>query len=185
MAMTNVFTGSNGTLTLADESTPAGIDAKAVMDAYELRTVGRVTQVQVRVTTQVDQFYEIGRRHPVSLHPGAVAVAGAVGRAYVNGALLTLLLGRGAGATQVAEPYPLPAFSMSLALADPAVPGNSASLELRGVVFDSWTYGVPEEDFVMENLTFRALSISVVDKEAPAGGGEPVAKSPAFPAGGN
>jgi hypothetical protein len=183
MAMTNVFTGANGTLTLADESTPAGVDAKAVMDVYELRTVGRVTQVQVRVSTELEQFYEIGRRHPTSLHPGAVSISGTVGRAYVNGALLFLLLGRGASATQVAEPYVLPAFSMSLTHLDPAVPGSVAAMELRGVMFDAWSYAMPEADFVMENLSFRALTISVVDKEAPAAGGDPVAKNPAFPTG--
>src|SRR6266571_8061022 len=114
MAMTNVFTGANGTLTLADESSPEGTDAKAVMDSYELRTVGRVTEVQVRVQTQLEEFHEIGRRHATSLHPGDVHINGTVGRAYVNGALLFLLLGRGAGPTQVPEPYVQPTFAMTL-----------------------------------------------------------------------
>lgn len=181
MAMTNAYTGANGTLTLADENSAAGADAKAVVDTYELRTVGRVTGVQVRVDTRLEEFHEIGRRHAASLHPGNVSISGQVDRAYVNGALLFLLLGRGASSNQVAEPYVQPRFSMSLTLHDPAVPSATATLELKGVTFENWAFALPEDDFVVENLRFRALTISVLDREAPAGGGDPVAKAPKFP----
>jgi hypothetical protein len=180
MAMTNVFTGSNGTLTLADEDTPEGKDAKAVLDTWELRTVGRVTDVEICVQTDLEEFHEIGRRHPTSLHPGDIHISGKVGRAYVNGALLLLLQGRGAAPTSVAEPYVQPTFNMTVSLNDPAVPGNAAGLELKGVKFMNWSYSLPEADFVMENVTFKALSIRVLDKEAPAGGGEATAKAPGF-----
>jgi hypothetical protein len=183
MAMTNAFIGANGNLTLADESTPAGTDAKAVMNTYELRTVGRVTGVQVRVDTRLEELHEIGRRHPTSLHPGKISISGQVERAYVNGALLFLLLGRGARPTQVPEPYVQPTFSMLLTLNDPAVPGSTAGLELKGVTFENWSYTLPEDDFVLENLRFKALTISVLDKEAPASGGNAVAKAPQFPDG--
>src|SRR6266581_6637599 len=136
--MTNAYTGANGTLTLADESSPAGADAKAVMDTYEVRTVGRLTGVSVRVDTRLHEYHEIGRRHAVSLHPGAISISGTVDRAVVNGALLYLLLGRGARATQTPEPYVQPQFSMTLSLNDPAVPGATAALELKGVMFDNW-----------------------------------------------
>src|SRR5262245_42917531 len=132
MAMTNAFTGANGTLTLADENTPAGADAKVVMDAYGLRTVGRVTGVRVRVDTHLEELHEIGRRHATAVHPGNISISGQVERAYVNGALLFLLLGRGARPTQVPEPYAQPSFSMALSLNDPAVSGGTAGLELKG-----------------------------------------------------
>jgi len=180
MAMTNVYTGSNGTLTLADEDTPEGKAAKAVQDTYELQTVGRVTDVEVSVRTALEEFHEIGRRQPTSLHPGDVHISGKVGRAYMNGSLLFLLMGAGASPSNIAEPYVQPTFNMSITLNDPAVPGNSASLELKGVKFQNWSYLLPEEDFVMENLTFLALAIRVVDKEQPAGGGEAQAKAPAL-----
>jgi hypothetical protein len=61
------------------------------------------------------------------------------------------------------------------------VPGNTATLELKGVKFANWHYLMPEEDFVLENLAFRALTISIVDKEAPAAGGEAAAKTVTFP----
>lgn len=180
MALTNVFTGANGSLTLASESTPEGNDASAVTTTYSLTTVGRVTDVEIQVDTELEEFHEIGRRHAVSLHPGNIHISGKVGRAYVNGALLFLLLGRGTAPTNVAEPYVQPTFNMTVALSDPAAPGNSVSLELKGVKFQNWGYRLPEDDVVMENLFFRALTIRVLDREAPEGGGEATAQAPSF-----
>jgi hypothetical protein len=168
MAMTNVYTGANGTLTLANEDTPEGQDAQRVMEEYELQAVGRVTDVKISVETDLREYHEIGRRHPTSLHSGNICIGGEVGRAYMNGALLQLLLGRGAAPTAQPEPYVQPAFNMTVTLNDPAVPGNTASLELRGVKFQNWAYSLPEDDFVMENLAFKALSIRVLDTEASA-----------------
>jgi hypothetical protein len=181
MAMTNVFTGANGTLTLADEDTPEGQAAKSVLDMYELRTVGRVTGVQIQVETDLEEFHEVGRRHPTSLHPGNIHISGRVDRAYINGALLYLLQGAGSAPTNIAEPYVQPTFNMVVSLNDTAVPGNTAGLELKAVKFQNWSYSLPEDDFVIENVTFKALSIRVLDREAPAGGGEAVAKAPSFP----
>jgi len=181
MALTNVYTGANGTLTLADLDTPEGHDAKAVMDTYELRTVGRVTNVEICVQTDLEEFHETGRRHAVSLHPGNIHISGRVGRAYINGALLFLLQGRGSRPTAQPEPYPQPTFNMNITLNDPAVPGNTVSLALEGVKFQNWGLVLPENDFIMENVVFKALVIRVIDQEAPAGGGEAVAKAPGFP----
>jgi hypothetical protein len=178
MAMTNVYTGANGTLSLAIDDTPEGRDAQAVLETYEIVTVGRVTGVEICVQTDLEAFHEIGRRHPTSLHPGNIWISGKVQRAYINGALLDLLLGRGAAPTQIPEPYVQPTFNMSVALNDPAVPGTSATLELKGVKFQNWAYHMPEDEFVMENLNFQALTISVLDREAPPDGGEGVAQLP-------
>ncbi len=182
MALDNVFTSANGTLTLANEDTPEGKDASAIMTPYALQTVGRVTNVEVYVQTDLEEFYQIGRRHAVSLHASNVHVSGKVGRAYVNGALLWLLLGRGASPNNVAEPYVEPTFNLSILLSDPEVPGNSVGLELKGVKFQNWGFMLPEDDFVMENATFKALAIRVIDKEAPAGGGQATPVTPSFPA---
>ena len=181
MALDNVFTGANGTLTLAHEDTPEGKDASAIMDTYTLQTVGRVTNVEIYVQTDLEEFYQIGRRHPVSLHAANISIGGKVGRAYVNGALLWLLLGRGASSTNIAEPYVEPSFNMSVLLSDPEVPGNSVALEVKGVKFQNWAYALPEDDFVIENVTFKALAIRVLDKEAPSGGGQATANAPKFP----
>jgi hypothetical protein len=172
MAMDNVYTGANGTLTLATENTPdrtpEGQDAKIAWAAYsKTLDIGRVTGVQIYVQTTVQEYYQIGQRFPVSLNPENIAISGEVDRAYINGALLFLLLGRGAGPTAVKEPYAQPTFTMKLTLRDPAVPANKASLELKGVKFLTWGVSVPEDDFVMENVKFKALTISVVDSEKP------------------
>jgi len=134
------------------------------------------------VQTDLEEFHEIGRRHPTSLHPGNIHISGKITRAHINGALLFLLLGRGARPTAEAEPYVQPVFNMVVTLTDTAVPGNAAGLELKGVKLQNWGYSLPEEDFVMENVTFKALTIRVADKDAPTGGGEPVAQNPNFPA---
>jgi hypothetical protein len=185
MALTNVYTGSNGTLTLANEDTPEGADANLVISAYQVRTVGRVTGIQVCVQTDLEEFHEIGRRHAVSLHPGNIHISGKVDRAYINGAMLFLLQGQGSSPTlvdEIANPYVQPTFNMTIALKDPAFPGNSVTLEIGKVKFQNWSYSMPEDEFVMENVTFKAISIRVVDQEAPAGGGggEPVALAPQF-----
>jgi hypothetical protein len=181
MPNTNVYTGSNGTLTLAEEDTPEGKDAKAVTDLFDLQTVGRVTGIQIAVMTDLEEFHEIGRRHPTSLHPGDIHISGSVERAFINGALLFLLLGKGASPSALPEPYVQPTFNMTVTLTDPAFPGASEGLELRGVKFQNWNYALPEEDFVMENVTFKALTIRAVGKSAPAGGGDAVAAAPQFP----
>ena len=183
MALDNVFNGAKGTLTLAHEDTPEGKDASAIMEPYTLQTVGRVTNVQVYVQTELEEFYQIGRRHPVSLHASNIRIGGTVGRAYINGALLWLLLGRGASPNNIAETYVSPTFNMSILLSDPEVPGNSVGLELKGVKFQNWTYALPEDNFVMENASFKALNIRVIDKEAPAGGGQATVVAPNFPTG--
>ncbi len=175
MPLTEVFTGAQGTLTLANEDTPEGRDAQAVIETWEVQTVGRLTDVDVRVDTALKEFYEVGRRHPVSLSPGDIAISGTAGRAYVNGALLMLLMGRGSAPSAIAEPYVQPSFNMTLSLKDPAHPGNIVSLEIGGVKFENWSYRLPEDDFVMENLRYRALTIRVIDRN---GGDETAEASP-------
>ncbi|HEY9604608.1 MAG TPA: hypothetical protein V6C85_23585 [Allocoleopsis sp.] len=181
---TNVYTGANGTLSLANEDTPEGQDASAIITTYQIQTIGRVTGVELCVQTDLEEFHEIGRRHAVSLHPGNIHISGRVNRAYINGAMLLLLQGRGSGPNQVdevANPFVQPTFNMTIDLKDPAFSGNSAKLEIGKVKFQSWSYSLPEEDFVMENVTFKAISIRVLDSEAPGGGGgEPTALAPQF-----
>jgi len=141
-----------------------------------------VTGVEIHVNTHLQGYYEIGRRHPVSLHPENIHISGKVSRAYINGALLFLLLGRGANPTHIDEPFPQPTMSMIVSLQDPAVPSTRAKLTLTGVKFENWAFSVPEDDFVMENITFKALTIQVHDDEAAAGAAATDAneKKPAF-----
>jgi len=169
MPNTNVFRGSDATLTLAIEDTPEGQVAKEVIDFYQLSPVGRATNVEVNVQTDLELFHEIGRRHPAALRPGNIAISGSIGRAYINGALLRLLLGKGALPAREAEPYAQPSFNLMLDLKDAAVPGTSSTLTVHGVKFEDWAYSLPEDDFVMESVTFKGLFITVDDKEGSGG----------------
>ena len=113
----------------------------------------------------VTELHEVGRRHPAALRPGNINVSGKIGRAYINGALLRLLLGKGALPEREAEPYPQPSFNLMLDLKDPAVPATSSTLIVHGVKLENWAYSLPEDDFVMESVTFKGLFITVEDKE--------------------
>jgi hypothetical protein len=169
MPNTNVFTGSDATLTLAIDSTPEGQAAKETIDFYRLSPVGRATNVEVYVQTDLEQFHEIGKRHAAALRPGNINISGKIGRAYINGALLRLLLGKGALSAREQEPYPQPSFNLMLDLKDPAVPGTSSTITVYGVKFEGWVYTLPEDDFVMESVTFKGLYIAVEDKEGATG----------------
>jgi hypothetical protein len=164
----NVFTGKNGTLTLSSDASPEGKDAGAVLSAYNNKSaapvIARLTNVEVYVETGLEEFHEIGRRHAVSLHPGDIHIHGKIGRAYVNGELLFLLMGRGAATPHVKEPYVQPVFQMKLDLNDPAIaPAAPVELVIDGVKLQNWAQTIPEEGFVMENVTFKALTVAIND----------------------
>jgi len=165
MPNTNVFRGSDATLTLANEDSPEGQVAQEIIEFYNLSPVGRAVNVEVNVQTELELFHEVGKRHPAALRPGNINVSGNIGRAYINGALLRLLLGKGALPEREAEPYPQPSFNLMLDLVDPAVPGTSSTLTVHGVKLENWAYNLPEDDFVMESVSFKGLFITVEDKE--------------------
>lgn len=161
---TNVFTGSDATLTLAFDEGPEGQAAKEIIEVYNLSPVGRATNVEVYVQTDLELFHEIGKRHAAALRPGNINISGKIGRAYINGALLKLLLGKGAQTAREPEPYPQPSFNLMLDVKDPAVPGISSTITVHGVKFENWVYSLPEDEFVMEAVTFKGLYITVEDK---------------------
>ena len=165
MPNTNVFRGSDATLTLANEDTPEGQVAQEVIEFYNLSPVGRAVDVEVMVQTELESFHEVGKRHPAALRPGNINVSGKIGRAYINGALLRLLLGKGALPEREAEPYPQPSFKLMLDLKDPAIPATSSTLTVHGVKLENWAYRLPEDDFVMESVSFKGLFITVEDRE--------------------
>jgi hypothetical protein len=165
MPNTNVFRGSDATLTLANEDSPEGQVAQEIVEFYNLSPVGRAVNVEVSVQTELELFHEVGKRHAAALRPGNINISGKIGRAYINGALLRLLLGKGALPEREAEPYPQPSFNLMLDLVDPAIPATSSTLTVHGVKLENWSYNLPEDDFVMESVSFKGLFITVEDKE--------------------
>jgi hypothetical protein len=161
----NVYRGSDGTISLAVETGPEGDLAQAINDEYGLTPVGRVRGVTVNVESDVEPFHELGQRFATELRPGNVNVSGTIERAHVNGALLKLMLGEGANA-RPAGTFPSPSFNLNLRLENPSIPGNTSTVTVMGVKLNSWVYSLPEDDFVMEKVGFKALWVKVEDTSA-------------------
>jgi hypothetical protein len=155
---TTVYHGADGTISVAVESGPSGDAAKKVIDKYALTPIGRATGVTVRVTNDVKPFHELGQRFATDLRPGNINVCGTIERAYINGALLRLMLGDAAD-SRPAGTFVGPTFNLSLQLRNAALPDNSATVTVMGVQLNEWNYSLPEDDFVMEQVGFRALWI--------------------------
>lgn len=166
MPNTNVFTGMDGSITVAvdDAESPEGQAASAVADAFALSPVGRATDVTVQVSSAMRPFHEVGQRYATELRPGNVNVSGTMGRAHINGALLRLMLGDAAAGTRPQGAFVSPTFNLSLLLENPAKPGERTTLTVHGVKIDGWSFVMPEDDFVLESVGFKALWIAVQDE---------------------
>jgi len=162
---TTVYRGSDGTISVAVEAGPEGDKAKAVNEAYSLTPIGRCTGVTVRVTNEVKPFHELGQRFPTELRPGNINVYGTIERAYINGALLKLMLGDAAD-SRPAGTFVGPSFNLSVRLENPSLPGVSSTVTIMGVKLNEWNYDLPEDDFAMEKVSFRALWVKVDDKSS-------------------
>jgi len=158
-----VYHGADGTISVAVESGPAGDKAKTVIDKYSLTPIGRARGVTVRVTNDVRPFHELGQRFATDLRPGNINVYGTIERAYINGALLRLMLGDAAD-NRPAGTFVGPSFNLSLQLINAAFPDKSATVTVMGVQINEWNYNLPEDDFVMEKVSFRALWVKTEEK---------------------
>lgn len=163
-ANTAVFRGNMATLQLAAVTNRAGELAGQIFnDEYNSATIGRATGIEVRVETDLEVFHEIGTRMPTQLVPGNVNISGKVDRAFVNGALFRLQMGQ-LGSDTPNDGFPLelqPDFNLVIDLTQPGSPTGATGVKmiLSGVRFDDWNMCIPEDDFVMEKMTFKALRI--------------------------
>ncbi|MCZ7627044.1 MAG: hypothetical protein C3F12_08700 [Candidatus Methylomirabilota bacterium] len=163
---TRPFRGSEAILTLSSVDSRAGTLAEQIFNTeYNIGTVGRVTGVEVTVQTDLEVFHEIGTRQPATLHSGNINISGRVERAYINGALLRLLMGDLANAQQGEELQPI--FNMIIDLTEIGSPNGQGGTKviISFVRFDDWKLVVPEDDFIMENATFKALRIAREEKD--------------------
>ncbi len=158
-----VYRGSDGTISLAVESGVEGDKAAAVNEAYGLTPIGRATGVTIRVTNDVEPFHELGQRFATELRHGNINVSGSIDRAYINGALLKLMLGDAAD-SRPAGSFPSPSFNLSVRLENPSLPGVASTVTVMGVKLEEWLYQLPEDDFAMEKVNFRALWVKVEDQ---------------------
>ena len=125
--------------------------------------VGRVQDVRVEVHSDVKPFHEIGQRYATELRPGNVSISGTIGRAYINGAMLKLLMGD-AATQRPASSWAQPAFNISLMVENPALPDVRNTLTLHDVKIENWVYNMPEDDFLLESVDFQALYLSVQEE---------------------
>jgi hypothetical protein len=163
MANTRVFTGADGSVTLSAAQGTAGERAQDVLTAYELITVGRVQNVRVEVTSDIRPFHEIGQRYATELRAGNINIRGTIGRAYLNGAMLRLLLGEAAD-SRPASSFVQPTFNITLLTENAEVPGVRSTVTLHDVKIGAWVYTIPEDDFLLEEVNFQALYLSVEDE---------------------
>jgi hypothetical protein len=159
----DVFRAIDAVLVLGveDASAPEGQAADALVSQYDLsNVVGRLTNVAISITSDVRAFFEIGRRYPTHLRSGVISVSGSAERAHVNGALLRLLLGDGAVSPPSGPNFVQPSFNLISTLRDPSRPTQQSKVTVFGVKFDSWSYAVPSDAFVMERVNFQALRVA-------------------------
>lgn len=164
MANTSVFTGADAAITLAAPQGTEGEKAQGILGAYDLTTVGRAQNVKVNVFSAVKPFHEIGQRYATELRPGNVTIRGTIGRAYINGAMLKLLLGDAAD-NRPAGSWAQPAFNITLLVESPSSPGVRSTVTLYEAKFENWAYTIPEDDFVLEEVSFQALYITTADEQ--------------------
>src|SRR5437667_8364259 len=145
MANTKVFTGADRSLTLSPSQGPEGEKANAVIEAYQMLTVGRVQNVRVEVQSEVRAYHEIGQRYATELRAGNVAVRGTIGRAFLNGAMLKLILGDAAD-SRPATSWIQPTFNITLLTENSAAPGVRSTLTLHDVKIENWVYQMPDAD---------------------------------------
>ncbi|HMV50892.1 MAG TPA: hypothetical protein PLD20_07305 [Blastocatellia bacterium] len=159
----DVFRAIDAVLVLGvdDKNAPEGAAADALVSQYGLsNAVGRLRGVTISVTSDVKPFYEIGRRYPTHLRSGVVQTNGSIQRAHINGALLRLLLGDGAVSPPGSANFVQPSFNIIATLQDSAHPDQQTKIIVFGAKFESWSYNIPADDFVMEAVTFQALRVA-------------------------
>jgi hypothetical protein len=162
MFNTGTFYGTDGILTVSD---PDGFEADAFAAYFgEGGVVGRVTNVSLSVTIDLKTFHELGSHAPKEIRAGNISIGGTVDRAFINGALLKLMLGQYAQNEETAA-FKIPSFNMKVSLDNLKPEGDAGNgvLTVYGVIFNSWQFNLPENDFVLENLSFKGKRITTED----------------------
>jgi hypothetical protein len=161
----SVYSGTDGTLTL---SNPVGVEEDAWGTYFgEIAEVGRVTNVTISVNTAIRPFHELGSHMPRELRAGNVSIDGTIERAYINGAMLMLMLGKGSSEEETTA-LKIPSFDMKIALDNLTPEGDNGNslLTVYGVMFDRWQFTLSQDDFVLENLSFKARRVAILDIDA-------------------
>jgi hypothetical protein len=126
--------------------------------ANHLTTVGRASNIEVKIESPTQVIYERGKIYPSSTNIESIEINGSINRVHINGALLKLLLVTGDHNPISEESYPPPIFCITIAAEEKEV------ITLYNVEFQTWNPNIPEDDFVLENLSFKARSFIIGDE---------------------
>lgn len=169
MFNTKTFFGTDGIMTLSQP--PNGADPSPITSYFgETGVVGRLKNISITIRTEIKPFHELGSRAPKELRAGNINISGMVERAHINGAMLKLMLGEYASGEET-QAFKAPKFDVRLELNNlqgKAEGEGNSILTLLGVMFDTWQFSLPEDDFVLERLTFQAHRITSEDVELAA-----------------
>jgi hypothetical protein len=125
--------------------------------ANHLTIVGRVNDIDVKIESPTQVIYERGKRYPsnTSTERG-IEISGSIKRVHINGALLKSLLVTGDHNPVSEESYPGPIFCIEVK--------EKEAITLCNVEFQNWKPNIPDDDFVLENLSFKARSFVIGDE---------------------
>ena len=165
MAEAKTYYGTDGELVLNVAEGAPGADTLSTYFPDD-SPVGRLKNISVYVTMDIKAFHELGSQRPTELRAGNIHIGGTVERAYINGALLKLMLGTYADQPE-APAANVPSFNMTVTLDNFQQEGEAGNsvMKVLDVYFDTWQFNLPEDDFVLEKLSFKARRITVEDKE--------------------
>jgi hypothetical protein len=124
--------------------------------ANHLTTVGRVSNIEVKIESPTQVVYERGRRYTSNTNIERMEITGSINKVYINGALLKILLGTGEHIPKFKESHPAPIFCIEVE--------EKEAITLCNVEFQNWNPNIPEDDFVLENLSFKARSFVIGDE---------------------
>jgi len=112
--------------------------------------VGRASSLTLEVATGLDPFYELGSRKPAELVEGNEEITGTLTRAVID----TSLLAYASTSGQTSEK--LPYFNIKFVS---QITGNP-TVWCYCCKAETWSPDLPQDDFITEDLDFRALYLS-------------------------
>src|SRR5262245_2421767 len=124
MNNSNTYFGTDGTIALSldDASDFPGFTDYLGEDG----AVGRVKDVKIYATTVIKPFHELGSRSAKELRAGNISIGGSIERAYINGALIKVMLSQYAENEETAG-FKIPVFNIKVILDNLKPPGDEGN----------------------------------------------------------
>jgi len=111
--------------------------------------IGKARSISVEVSSGIEPIYGVGNRDPVILKEGRREITGSLERVFFDSTYFDAI-----GAATDYQP--------SFRIRAKIGAGPDMTLTLEGVKFETWSPDMPQDDYLVESLDFRAKSISLV-----------------------